>query len=354
MNTRDLRVLVLSPYSSVGPSARYRVFAFKESLKQRGIDLDIRPFLTAPAFARRMSGRPHHPLVLGRVVVAAAERVLQVLTAKRRYDLIYVHRQTAPVIRRVFDTLFLKSGVPIIFDMDDAVFTEYSIVSLLRGSRAATVGNDYLADYVRRTSPGTRVIVMPTVVDTSYYTPLSDENTALVVGWIGTASTFYRYFLPELSALVQVCRAHGAEFHVVASANVKKDVEQAGATFILWTLATEAADLQRFDIGVMPLLDDDYVRGKCAFKLIQYGAVGIPGIGTNIGANSEVIQDGVNGFLTETSGEMASRLQQLLTDTALRQRMGAAARDMVERRFSLSAQVEVLEQVFRTAAAQGG
>lgn len=353
-----MKILSLSPYPLAGPSSRYRVYAFQAPLAQQDVDLNIKPFLTARAFKLRMNGARKHPFVLARLAVAAAERIHQARTARAKADVIYIHRQTAPVRHRDLDQLFIQSGVPLVFDMDDAVFTEYPIDHLLRACAAVTVGNEYLAAYVRTVAPQVPVTVVPTTVDTEQFTvrPPSQDGTQLVAGWIGTASTFRQYLLPVLPALVHTAQAAGAEFRVIASHDVQAQVEVLGGVFVPWTLETEVEQLQRFDVGVMPLLDDAYVRGKCAFKLIQYGAVGIPGIGTDIGANGDVISDGVSGFLTNSAEQMQQRLSELLASPALRREMGQNARRIIEERFSLTSQVPVMERVFRDAARhqQGG
>lgn len=235
--------------------------------------------------------------------------------------------------------------------MDDAVFTEYPIDHLLKRCAAVTVGNRYLADYVERVAPGVPVTVIPTTVDTSVWT-VAERSVGgpLVVGWIGTGSTFRRYLQPVLTDLVRVSREHGAEFRVIAGLDVKEATEAAGAVFVPWGLESEVREVQAFDIGVMPLQDDEYVRGKCAFKLIQYGAVGIPSVGTDIGANGEVVQNGVTGYLTASAADMVSQVGVLLQDAPLRERMGRAARQVVEQKFSLDSQVPVLADVFRRVA----
>ena len=345
-----LKVLILSPYPLAGPSPRYRIYAFREPLRARGIELNIHPFLTPKAFELRMNGAKNHPLALARVAVAALERLHQARTARGQYDLIYVHRQTAPFAHAQFDAAFLRARLPIVFDMDDAVFTQYPIDTLLRGSVAATVGNAYLGEYVRRVSPQTEVTIIPTVVDTQKYTVRGARTpgTRAVVGWIGTSTTFYRYLMPFLPGLMRVCRAAGAEFRVIASPDVQQRTEAEGATFVPWALSTELAELQAFDIGVMPLHEDEYVRGKCAFKLIEYGAVGLPSIGSDIGANSEVLQQGVTGFLAADQTVFQAHLAELLGRADLGRSMGLAARRVIEERFSLASQIDVLERVLRS------
>ncbi|QLG11517.1 glycosyltransferase family 4 protein [Deinococcus sp. D7000] len=346
-----MKVLGISPYPLAGPSPRYRLYNFREKLKEEGIDLDIKSFLTSQAFELRMNGSKIHPLAMLRVIIAIIERIHQARTANRRYDLIYIHRQTAPFKHRNFDNLFLRSGVPLIFDMDDAVYTSYPIDHLLRACAAVTVGNQYLATYVKQIAPQVPVTIIPTTVDTEQYTvrPKRKDGDPLVVGWIGTASTFHRYLLPVLPGLIQTTKAGGAEFRVIASSDVRHKVEELGGHFIQWDLATEVSELQEFDIGLMPLHDDNYVRGKCAFKLIQYGAIGIPSIGTDIGANKEVIVNGISGFLTSTVQEMQHRLTELIETEHIRRTMGQAARKIIEEKFSLRSQIPVMEQVFKDA-----
>ena len=301
-----------------------------------------------------MNGAKNHPLAMARVAYAALERLQQARTAKQRYDLIYVHRQAAPVAHKWFDAAFLRAGLPIVFDMDDAVFTQYPIDDLLRGSVAATVGNAYLSEYVRRVSPQTQVTVIPTVVDTQKYTVRDARvpGARAVVGWIGTSTTFHRYLLPFLPGLVQVCSEFGAEFRVIASPDIRSRAEAEGATFVPWALSTELAELQAFDIGVMPLQEDEYVRGKCAFKLIEYGAVGLPSVGSDIGTNSDVLRHGETGFLAADQAGFQAHLAELLSRADLGRSMGLAARWVVEDRFSLASQIDALEQVLRGAAAR--
>ncbi|MFB9995359.1 glycosyltransferase family 4 protein [Deinococcus oregonensis] len=347
-----MKVLTLSPYPLAGPSPRYRLYAFQQPLRERGIELDIQPFLSPLSFRLRMNGAKNHPLALAQVATATVKRLWQSRTAQRRYDLIYVHRQTAPFAHEFFDEAFLKSNLPIVFDMDDAVFTQYPIDLLLRGSVAATVGNSYLGAYINLASALTEVTVMPTVVDTIRYTVHSkrQDQRRPIVGWIGTSTTFTQYLLPFLPGLVRVAQRFGADFQVIASLDVQARVEEIGAKFIPWSLETELADLQAFDIGVMPLQDDSYVRGKCAFKLIEYGAIGIPSVGSDIGANGEVIKHGITGYLAKDSDEFERYLADLLQRADLGRSMGIAARQVIEERFSLSSQVDTLEKVLRQAA----
>lgn len=339
-----MNVLTITPDPILGPSPRYRIYAFREDLRHYDINLNIKSFLSNYAFNMRINGKPNHPIVILRVFIAFLETLRYIFNAKQKYDVIIIHRRSVPMFHRQFDRLFISSGLPIIFDYDDAVFTQYPIDHLLQACSGISAGNEYLAAYARSVAPQAIVKVVPTVVDTEVMVPKPkrDSNLPVVVGWIGTPSTFHAYLEPILGDLVKVCAEFGATLRVVSSVVVKARTEELGAEFVNWTLEGELDQLQGFDIGLMPLADDHFVRGKCAFKLIQYGAVGIPSIGTNIGANAEVLLEGVTGFLTDDLQQMLERLRTLLEDRQLRASMGEQARKRISDHFSLESQVPVL------------
>lgn len=349
-----LKVLTLTPHPLQGASSRFRAYAYQDALKYQGIDMDIRPFLSSEIFLRRQKLGNRDLQVLMGIIDGFASRTIQALTAKRKYDVIYIQRQAFPIFQSQFDRLFINSGLPLVFDMDDAVFTEYPIDHLLLACNAVTVGNEYLANYVGNVAPEVKVKLIPTTVDLNYYSVSPLQKMEIEhhpkVGWIGTSSTFQRYLLPVLSDLVKVTKKYKGEFRVIASPDVEAATLEAGAKFIPWSLNEEVQQIQELDIGVMPLHDDEYVLGKCAFKLIQYGGVGVPSIGTDIGANREVIRHGVSGFLSETSRDMWDHLEMLLSSAELRHQMGMAARNIIEERFSLQSQVGDMAEVLREAA----
>ncbi len=345
-----IRILTLIPYPIEGASPRFRAYAYKEPLREHGIDLDIHPFMTRSVFHAWMSSRRLTPPTLVGLGRAACARVVTALKA-RRYDVIWIQRQTAPALRSVFDELFIRSGVPIVFDMDDAVFLEYPIEHLLRASHATTVGNRHLARYAETVAPRTRTVVVPTVLDMRVYQPTAHRtDDPPVVGWIGTKSSFERYLEPMLAPIAQTCREHGAVLEVVASDGERAATEAVGGRFVPWSLEGERSALRHFDIGIMPLFDDAYARGKCAFKLIEYGAVGIASVGSRVGANSEVIEHGVTGLLANGTEEFQRQLAQLIHHPELRDNMGSAARKRVASRYSVQSQTPVLADLFRQLA----
>ncbi|SEJ65634.1 Glycosyltransferase involved in cell wall bisynthesis [Deinococcus reticulitermitis] len=354
-----MRVLALCPYPLEGPSARYRTYNFERPLARQGVTLDIRPFMTRELYFRWMRHRRLDLPTLGALLLASARRLTDLLRAGQ-YDAVWVHRQTAPAFHPLFDRLLMRRARRIVFDMDDSVFTEYPIDELLRGSVAATVGNSYLARYVELVAPQTRALVVPTVIDPEVYQPRvlpaqpRREDSRVTVGWIGTGASFRNYLARVLPRLAETCRAQGAELNVIASPDVRAEVEEHGARFTEWTLDGYLAELGAIDIGIMPLRDDDYVRGKCAFKLIEYGALGLPSVATDLGANREVVLDGETGFLAQSDEEFCARLTDLIRDADLRRRLGEAARARVLSHYTLDRQAEVVAELLRSLDHQPG
>ena len=341
-----MKILAITPYPVEGASSRYRVHQFKEPLASQCIELQISSFMSSELYDMWQKNKILSPKIISGLLGGSFRRIFEALYSSH-YDLIWIHKQIAPAFHRVFDTLFASLKLPIVFDMDDAVFMEYPIEKILNSSAGAIVGNQYLAKYVELTAPQAKILISPTVVDTQYYLPLSKERDKNpTVGWIGTSATFKRYLLPVLNKVTEVCRANGANLEVIASQDARESVEAAGGTFIPWSLHGELAALQNFDIGLMPLADDQYSRGKCAFKLIEYGAVGIPGIGTRIGANEEVLSNGITGYLTDSVEEMCDRLEELIQDFDQRTQMGKAARQKIAKFYSLESQSSVLATFF--------
>ena len=317
------------------------------------IHFSIFSFTSGKFFRVWMRNRTFSAFVIANIIKSLLYLTFYALTA-RGYDVILIHRRITPLFPAFFNRLFSWSKVPIIYDMDDAIFTEYNIVEVLRAARVVTVGNRYLERYVRSVAPDAQVLVLPTVVDTHFYQPaLHKENAKVRVGWIGTGASFKRYMQPMLAQITALCLKQDAEFWVIASRDVQEVVEQHGANFSEWSLEGYLETLQKLDIGIMPLIDDDYVRGKCAFKLIEYGAVGIASVGTRIGANEEVIDDGITGFLASSDAEFLFQVRTLIRDPDLRQTMGRAARERVVKHYSIEKQVEVMREIFQRVASKG-
>jgi glycosyltransferase involved in cell wall biosynthesis len=205
--------------------------------------------------------------------------------------------------------------------------------NLCAWSHKVSCGNRFLREYALRHNP--RSFYNPTVIDTSVYrAPAVRENgkRPFVVGWTGSHSTL-RYLDEILPVLARLENDLDFRFHVISDARPRTSLRS--LVFMPWSKATEVEDLLTFDVGVMPLADTPWARGKCGFKALQYLALGIPALVSPVGVNTEIVTHGVNGFHCAAPGEWAECIRKLAGDAALRERLRAACRQVVVERFSV-------------------
>jgi glycosyltransferase involved in cell wall biosynthesis len=260
----------------------------------------------------------------------------------------------------------------VVFDFDDAIFLPNvseanRVISMLKvpekiaatiaRSRHVIAGNAYLGEYARRFN--SHVTVVPTVVDTDKFVPDvrgarrdRHDGDPLVVGWIGSPTTG-PYIRSLLTVLQQVAETRTFQLRI-SGAGVPFEVPGVRIDNRPWSLASEVELFNTCDIGVYPLADDDWARGKCGFKAIQFMACGVPVVAAAVGVNREIIQDGVNGFLASSAAEWQCKLARLLDDADLRQRMAAAGRKTIEERYSLTVNAPVVADILRQAVNPGG
>lgn len=334
---------MLTRYDRSGASSRLRMIQYAKATQAQGIEPLLRPFFDAGYLDRLYSGRP----TLGPAMAAYVRRTAQLLRAGQA-DLLWLEKEALPWLPWPIERALLPRGVPLVVDFDDAVFHRYDLHRarlvrrilgrkldrLMASAALVTAGNRYLADRAR-VAGAARVEIVPTVVDLDAYTlrPAPYSAPSLSIGWIGTPSTWSEYMAPMMPLLTQAAQAAGARIVVVGAGRV------AGPHRLLdshpWTEASEVARIHTMDIGIMPLTDTPWARGKCGYKLIQYMACGLPVVASPVGVNADIVEHGVNGFLASTETEWADALRTLLHDPALRARMGAAGRRKVERDYSL-------------------
>jgi glycosyltransferase involved in cell wall biosynthesis len=356
-----MKVALLTKYGDLAASTRQRFNQYSPFLESKGFKMIPYPLLD-DAYLKRLyngSGRDH------RHVSSRYFSRLKWLLSNPETDMIWLHCELFPFLPGLIERLARWPRKPIIFDYDDAIFHNYDkhksgivrhvlgrkLHSTIGGAKIVTAGNAYLADYAR--SFCSHVEIVPTVVDLNTYTRRSDplsENAAMI-GWIGTPSTWTEYMAPMMPLLTQAADAAGARIAAVGAGRA------AAAHPLLdnlpWTEDSEVARIHEMDIGIMPLTDTPWARGKCGYKLIQYMACGIPVIASPVGVNAEIVEHGVNGFLVSSDAEWAEALQILLHDPGLRARMGEAGRRKVEREYSLQVWGPRVAQMLRDVASTG-
>lgn len=358
--SRRVRVLALSPMPIEGAGCRFRIAQYVPYLRDAGFDVTISPFYTPEFF--RLVYQPGHHLRKSATSLALVWRRLRETLAVDRYDLVFLYREAIPIGPPVIERMIARRGLPIVYDFDDAIFLPSvseanrvvsflkapgRVADVLRLSAEVIVGNDYLAEYARRYHP--RVSVIPTAVDTSRFVPAPASGAAgrPVVGWIGSPTTF-----PYLESLAGVLREVAARHpFTLKVSGAGRPVHFPGLDVVEapWSLEDEVSLFNTCDVGVYPLTDDEWARGKCGFKAIQFMACGVPVVAASVGVNREIVEDGVNGFLAASPGEWVEKLERLLADGALRQRFGAAGRRTIEARYSIGVTAPRLADVLRAA-----
>lgn len=340
-NTEMKRGLVFSKYGQRAASTRQRIVQYAPYLREAGITLDLSPLLD-DAYLAQLVDRGTRDV--GRMARAYGKR-MAMLSRAQDYDFIWVQYELFPYLPGSFEAMVRRARKPVICDYDDAIFHQYDnhpnpflrgllggkLQPLLRRADLAFCGNRYLQEYVSRYCPRTELV--PTVLDTSVYTPAPPRNTAIpTLGWIGSPTTWAHGSLLA-PVLAEYVNAQQLNVLVVGAGHAATDHP---FTFRDWDEAREVVDIHSMDIGIMPLPDEPWARGKCGYKLIQYMACGLPVIASPVGVNCEIVEHGVNGFLASTDAEWRAAIDQLRADPALRTRMGAAGRATIEARYAIS------------------
>ena len=334
-----MKVVYFSKYSELGPSSRYRIYQFLPHLSAAGISCQVRPFW-GNGYFWLLGLRPWPLRFVAKVAYTSIRMLQRVVDLFRisRVDLVVIQDQLFPYFPPIIERLLVRLRYRLVLEFDDAIyltrFHTRKIPRLLQLSTMAILGNSALAQYALSYTP--RVRVIPTVVDTSRCGPEAKNElggtAAVTIGWIGLPYNF-AYLELIRGALRELQRSHRVRFRVISSyAPRLMGVE---VEFRRWSVDGELADLQGCQIGVMPLPDDEWARGKCGLKLLQYMAVGIPSVASPVGVNREIIRDGENGFLVDSEKEWYDRLARLCENSALRAQVGRAARQTVEERYSL-------------------
>jgi len=356
-----VKALLLTRYERSGASSRLRTLQYGDALQAQGIEPELNPLFNQKYLDQLYSGHS----TLGSIIFAYGRRLEQLRRADQA-DLLWIEKEALPWLPWLVERKLLPRAVPLAVDYDDAVFHRYdmhrySIVRRLLGRKLdnlmasaslVTAGNNYLAERARAAG-ASRVEIVPTVVDLTAYTicPGPARSKSPTIGWIGTPSTWNHYMAPVMPMLLQLAQTNGARVVVVGAGRA------AGGHPLVdnrpWTEASEVARIHEMDVGIMPLTDTPWARGKSGYKLIQYMACGLPIIASPVGVNAEIVEHGINGFLATTDAEWVMALQTLLRDPELRTRMGREGRRKVEREFSLQIWGPRVAQMLRDVADEG-
>lgn len=356
-----MKVLLLSRYDRLGASSRLRTMQYLPALADAGIDVEVAPLFDSGYLECLYSGKSTVAMQTG----AMLKRIKR-LWASYRADLLWVEKEALPWVPWTVERFLLQRRVPIVSDHDDAIFHRYDmhgsglvrrllgqkIDKVMAASSLVVAGNSYLAE--RAVRAGARdVEIVPTVVDTQAYQVRSESDVSgeLRIGWIGTPGTWGQYMASMQPMLMDLAIAGNAKLRAIGAGRAPEP--HPSLEVVEWSEESEVSQIQTLDVGIMPLDDTPWSRGKCGYKLIQYMACGLPVVASPVGVNSEIVEHGVNGFLASTENEWREALAVLLGDVELRRRMGEAGRKKVEREYSLQVYGPKVAAFLRSVALDG-
>jgi len=356
-----MRILAFVKYGTLSASTRQRFMQYEPYLRAAGMEVEYAPLLGNSYLQALVDGRQPSRF---RTVTAYVARLRKLLACKE-YDLLWVHSEFFPYLPGWAEWLtFGLRKKPVVIDFDDAIFHNYDahprtfvrrtlggkLKPLLSRAAGCCCGNPYIQNYVSRYCANS--IVVPTVVDAARYVPRASgvaRREKPVIGWIGSPST-WRYMLPVLPLLKELADSGLASVRVVGAGAQAAADGFAGLEFIDWNEETEIGEVQAMDIGIMPVPDEKWARGKSGYKLIQFMACGLPVVASPVGVNTEIVLQGVNGFLAEELSDWRAALIRLCKDPELRAAMGSVGRRRVEEEYSVQAQASRVVELLASSA----
>jgi glycosyltransferase involved in cell wall biosynthesis len=334
-----------------------RSYQYLEFLKIQGIEVTVASLLDDSYLTRLYAGRPPQ----WDAIIKSYLRRLIWLLKSRHYDLLWLEYEIFPWLPAAVEWILSLTRIPYVVDYDDAVFHRYDlhksplariflsrkIDRVMKLASLVVVGNDYLAERARRAG-ARRVEYLPTVVDLTRYPLLAPRRkTIFTIGWIGSPTTA-PYLQLVQPALVEVCKQRKAKLILIGSP--RAELNGVHTEFREWSAEGEAIDIRDFDVGIMPLPDTPWARGKCGYKIIQYMASARPPIASPVGVNQKLITHGTNGLLARSKADWVDNLISLCDNPNERERMGKAGRALVEEQYCLEATGSRLTFLLKEAA----
>lgn len=336
MKTKN--ILCLALYGDQAASNRVRLGQYQKALKPYGYELSINSLLVNDYILALTSGAKI-PIIK---LIFSFFRRAKLLLFKNQYDLLIVHCELFPFLPSWVEKLFLRK--PYIYDFDDAFYLKYNkgkyrflkpflgskFKRIIKNAAIVTAGNKNLLKFAKKYNKN--VILLPSVVDTEKYRDLMiAENNVFTLGWIGSPSTaiYLEQIKKPLTSLGKILPIRflviGAEAPAIQNIQVES---------IPWSLNEEVSLINQFDVGLMPLIDDEWSRGKCAYKLIQCMACGVCVIASPVGSNKDVVKDNC-GLLAHNDDDWYDAILKLAKNPILRKNLGQASKEHIALNYSL-------------------
>lgn len=348
-----MKVLILAPYPKRrAPNQRFRFEQYLDYLEESGVQYEYHAFWSEKVW--EIFYLPKHYLQKFTGLLSGISRRLGLLFRLAQFDYIFIHRESAPVGPPILEFLIARIWrKKIIYDFDDAIWIRnYSnankgvarwlkwhrkVPRICRMSYRVSTGNNYLAGYARQHN--SEVVVIPTTIDTdSHHNQIKkiEHDLPIVVGWTGTHST-----IPQLRSIENELRElqRTLPFKLLVICNDDPNFEHLNYEYRHWQLEREIEDLLEMDIGIMPLLNTEWEKGKCGFKALQYMALNIPVVASAVGANCDILTHKKEGYLVpiDQPEQWIRYISELIKNPELRQTMGTAGRQNIINNYSVQA-----------------
>ena len=266
------------------------------------------------------------------------------------FEIVFIFREALLTASTYFEKQFAKTKAKVVFDFDDAIW----LPNVSSGNKTLQVlknptktddivacadmvfaGNSYLAQYASKFC--SKVKVIPTTIDTSYHIrKKSNDSNRICIGWTGTETT-RKYLDGILPVFLQLAEKYGDKIYFKVICDQPWKVNGIDLKNEKWRKENEIEQLEEIDIGIMPLTDDQWSRGKCGFKGLQYMAMESATVMSPVGVNTEIVKHGENGYLAESNADWIEHLSNLIENKELRLQIGKAGRETVEKRYSVNA-----------------
>jgi len=357
-----MKMLALMKYGNKAASTRQRLLQYREHFSYQGIEIEFIPLLNNDYLEQSFRG---NAVSIFSILRSYVSRV-NLLVSDRDFELIWVQYEAFPYMPGLVERLAAISGRPVVYDFDDAIFHQYDkhpnplirrflgqkLQPLMRRASLCICGNAYLKAYAGRFSSRTEIV--PTVLDTDVYKPTvesRDSARPVTIGWIGSPST-WSFVQPLIPLLERLSQELNLIIRVVGAG--RANATHSAFEFLDWSEDEEIVSIQGMDIGIMPLPDEPWARGKCGYKLIQYMACGLPVIASPVGVNSDIVNDGVNGYLACSEHEWEAAIRRLAASVELRGNMGAHGRQKIVNEYSLHVHGPRLAALLREVANNAG
>jgi glycosyltransferase involved in cell wall biosynthesis len=344
-----LRRLIAFTHTQDDPASRFRFKQYIPYLEQAGWKVSLRT--NQPP---RPWQSPFHHSVLktfhqrAGLLLRRVNRLRDIYDASS-FDVVFVNRDLLEGNVR-YEKFLMRQNPRVIFDFDDAIFLDGKadhIGWICRNAAWVTAGNEYLAHFATRFTD--KVTVLPTVVEAENYLLKQDFSNPgpFRIGWCGSDRSIEQTLFPYIEMFARLQTRLGFEFVVMTKPRPVLPASSLRWDYVEWSETDETRIASYFDVGIMPLTDEEYQKGKCGCKILQYMAAGLPAVVSPVGINSKLVEHGERGFLADTEEEWFVAIRTLMSDPILRQKFGLTGREFVEREYSLRVWVPVLLELLR-------